>query len=274
MLGVFGFGFRSLRFDLEKLNIFYGLKKILSFQVIIELFKILFKLLIISIISLFYIWMSLPKLLALVREYPVSAFLHGSNMIFVFCILITFGLIPIVIFDVLYQQLIYHKKIKMTRYEIKRELQEQEGNFTIKSRIRQLMQAVRRRKMVLDVPKSDVIITNPIFYAVALQYDPKKMNAPKVLAKGVGEMAIKIQKIAIKNNISIISIPSLARALYRYSEVGQYIPGSLYQAVAEVLAWVWKVRIWKKEGGVFPEKPRNISVPSNLYATGEYETND
>jgi flagellar biosynthetic protein FlhB len=184
------------------------------------------------------------------------------------------GLIPIVILDVFWQQWKYYKKLKMTHQEIKDEFKEREGSPQIKTRIRQQMKINLRRRMISDVPKADVIITNPIYYAIALKYDINKMNAPKVIAKGIGETAIKIKEIAIKNSISIISAPSLARSLYRYSEIGQYIPGPLYKAVAEILAWVWKVRKWKRDGGVFPEKPKNISVPSELNVAGESKSND
>lgn len=266
--------FRSLSFNLGKLNLFHGLKRIFSFQVIIEFFKISLKLIIISSISFWYLWISFPVLLALFSESPVSALFHGCSIISNCCILVLCGLLPIVVFDVIWQQFTHYKKMKMTYQEIKDELKEQEGNPTIKMRIRQVMKAAVRKRMILDIPKADVIITNPIYYSVALKYDERKMNAPKVVAKGIGAMAIKIQSIAIKHNISIISVPSLARSLYRYAEIGQYIPGSLYKAVAEVLAWVWKMRKWKKEGGTFPEKPKNISVPSELNSRGEHKNND
>lgn len=102
--------------------------------------------------------------------------------------------------------------------------------------------------MMADVPKADVIVTNPTHYSVALQYDEKKMSAPKVLAKGAGDIALRIRELAKENRIPILEAPPLARALYRHSEIGQHIPGQLYAAVAEVLAWVWQLR-WKVEGG-------------------------
>jgi len=195
-------------------------------------------------------------------------------MIFHCCFLVILGLVPIVSFDILLQQFKHYKNLKMTHQEVKDEFREKEGNPNIKARIRQEMKAIIRRRMISDVPKSDVVITNPIHYSVALKYDDKRMNAPKVIAKGIGETAIKIQNIAFQYNISTISAPSLARSLYRYSEIGQYIPSPLYKAVAEVLAWVWKVKKWKKEGGVFPEKPKNIIVPSELIFRGERKKND
>ncbi|ADP66637.1 flagellar biosynthesis protein FlhB [Buchnera aphidicola str. TLW03 (Acyrthosiphon pisum)] len=266
--------FRSLTLNFSKLNPFHGFKRLFSFQIIVEFFKIILKLFIVSIISFWYLQFSFSEILFLVNANYVSSLSHGYNIIFSCCFLVILGLFPIVFFDIAWQQFNYYKKLKMTRQEMKDELKEKEGNPNIKMRIRQAMKAVMRRRMIINTPKADVIITNPIHYSVALKYDEKNMNAPKVIAKGIGEAAIKIQNLALKHNISIISVPSLARSLYRYSEIGQYIPGPLYKAVAEVLAWVWKVRKWKKEGGIFPEKPINISVPSELTFTGEHETND
>jgi len=267
-------GFKSLEFNFIKLNPFYGLKRIFSRQIMIEFLKIIIKLFIVTSISFWYLWISCSEILFLMNENYMSSLLHGCNIIFTCCFLVILGLMPMVFFDMIWQQFSYYKKLKMTRQEIKDELKEKEGNPNVKIRIRQEMRASVRRRMIADVPKADVIITNPIHYSVALQYNEKKMDAPKVIAKGVGEIAIKIQNLALKHNVSIISAPSLARSLYRYSEIGQYIPGPLYKAVAEVLAWVWKVRKWKKEGGIFPEKPKNILVPSEFTFTGEHKTND
>ncbi|AAM67794.1 flagellar biosynthesis protein FlhB [Buchnera aphidicola] len=269
LFGGIKFNFTSLKLNFARLNLLHGLKKFFSFQIFIELFKTTLKLFIISCISIFYLWIYFYKILFLSTKNISSSLLDGFNVIFYCCILIILGLIPIVILDVFWRQWSYYKKLKMTHQEIKDEFKEREGSPQIKARIRQQMKINLRRRMISDVPKADVIITNPIHYAIALKYDIHKMNAPKVIAKGIGATAMKIQKIALKNGIAIIASPSLARALYRYSEIGQYIPGPLYKAVAEILAWVWKVKKWKREGGIFPEKPKNISVPSELNVTGE-----
>lgn len=268
------FSFKSLKINFLKLNLWNGLKRIFSVQIFIEIFKITLKLLVVGSISIFYLWICFFKIFSLNTHNPSSYLYNVSNLIAYCCIFVVLGLIPIVILDIFLQEWKYHKKLKMTHQEIKDEFKEREGNPNIKIRIRQQMKKNFQRRMILDVPKADVIITNPIHYSVALKYDIEKMNAPKVIAKGVGNIAIKIKEIGIKNNIAVISVPDLARSLYRYSEVGQYIPGLLYKAVAEILAWVWNIRKWKKEGGVFPEKPKNISIPSELNFTGESKNND
>ncbi|AYN24812.1 flagellar biosynthesis protein FlhB [Buchnera aphidicola] len=268
------FNFKSLQFNFKRLNPLSGLKKIFSFQTFIELLKTILKLFIISTISIWYLWIYFFKIFLLNTRSIASSLSYAFNLIAYCCIFVILGLIPIVILDILWQQWKHCKKLKMTHQEIKDEFKEREGSPQIKTRIRQQMKINLRRRMILDVPKADVVITNPIRYAIALKYDLHKMNAPKVIAKGIGETAVKIQEIATKNSVAIISAPSLARSLYRYSEIGQYIPGPLYKAVAEILAWVWKVRKWKREGGIFPEKPKNISVPSEFNITGESKSND
>ncbi len=123
--------------------------------------------------------------------------------------------------------------------------------------------------MMADVPKADVIITNPTHYAVALKYDEKAMSAPKVLAKGAGLIALRIKEIGTENRIPLLEAPPLARALYRHSEVGGHIPATLYAAVAEVIAWVYQLKRWKREGGLKPKKPENLPVPPALDFAGE-----
>lgn len=267
------FNLKSLKFNLKKLNLIDGLKRVFSLKIFFECFKNMLKLLLIGSIVLWYLSLHFFEILFFNIKDIFSAFSYGFNTIIFCCILVIIGLIPIVVFDIFWQQFQHYKKLKMTHQQIKDEFKEQEGHPHLKIRIRRQMKENFRRRMILNVPKSDVVITNPIHYSVALRYDEKKMNAPKVIAKGIGDMAVQIQNIASKNNIPIISAPALARSLYRYSEIGQYIPGPLYKAVAEILAWVWKVRKWKKEGGKFPEKPKNIFVPSELNFTGESKRN-
>jgi len=160
----------------------------------------------------------------------------------------------------------------MSRQDIMDEHKQQEGDPHVKGRIRQQMRAAARRRMMQDVPKADVIVTNPTHYSVALQYDEKKMSAPKVLAKGAGEIALRIRELGKEHRIPILEAPPLARALYRHSEIGQHIPGTLYAAVAEVLAWVWQLRRWKVEGGLIPKRPVKLPVPDGLDFVGEQKS--
>ncbi|WP_348769566.1 flagellar biosynthesis protein FlhB [Buchnera aphidicola] len=265
--------FKSLKFDFKKLSLINGLKRIFSLKIFFEYFKHMLKLLVIGGVVSFYLWKHFFEILFFNIKDLFSTFSYVFHIIFFCCILGVLSLIPIVIFDIFWQQFQHYKHLKMTHQQIKDEFKEHEGHPHLKMRIRRQMKENFRRRMILNIPNSDVVITNPIHYSVALRYDEKEMNAPKVMAKGIGDMAIQIQNIAKKHNIPIISAPSLARSLYRYSEIGQYIPGPLYKAVAEILAWVWKVRKWKKEGGTFPKKPKNIFVPSEMKFTGDSKSN-
>jgi flagellar biosynthetic protein FlhB len=151
------------------------------------------------------------------------------------CLLVVLSIIPMVGFDVFWQIYSHLKKLRMSKQDIRDEFKQQEGDPHVKGRIRQLQRAAARRRMMADVPKADVIVTNPTHYSVALQYDENKMSAPKVIAKGSGLIALRIREIGSENRIPILEAPPLARALYRHAEIGQQIPGQLYSAVAEVL---------------------------------------
>lgn len=260
---------KSIKFDVGKMNPLKGLKRIVAGQAWAELFKGILKAIIVGCVTWFYLRSHWPEMLRLISESPFNALGHGLNMIAVCGLLILLGLIPMVGFDVFWQLYSFFKGLRMTRQEIRDEHKEQDGDPHVKGRIRQQMRAASRRRMMADVPKADVIVTNPTHYAVALAYNEKKMSAPKVLAKGAGEIALRIRELGMEHRIPILEAPPLARALYRHSEIGQHIPGTLYGAVAEVLAWVWQVRRWKREGGLIPKKPNNLPVPAELDFAGE-----
>ncbi|WP_437611987.1 flagellar biosynthesis protein FlhB [Erwinia sp. V71] len=272
MLGGIVLSGKSLKFDFGKMNPLKGLKRMVSAQAWAELLKAVLKAVLVGCVAGWYLWSKWPEMLRLITESPVTALAHGLNMIAMCAILVLLGLIPMVGFDVFWQLYSYFKNLRMSRQEIRDEYKENEGDPHVKNRIRQQMRAAARRRMMADVPKADVIVTNPTHYSVALQYDDKKMSAPKVLAKGAGEIALRIREIGNENRIPILEAPPLARALYRHTEIGQHIPGALYAAVAEVLAWVWQLRRWKIEGGLKPKKPERLPVPEALDFAGEKKT--
>ncbi|XRX42430.1 MAG: flagellar biosynthesis protein FlhB [Buchnera aphidicola (Eriosoma harunire)] len=258
----------KLKFDM--LNPINGITKILSFQVIVELCKTILKIFLVMSVCLFYLWLVLSKILSLLFINDIVYKLHFSfNILFMCCVLAIVSMSPIVLFDVFFQYFKYYKNLKMSRQEIRDEFKQMEGDPLIKSRIRQSMKEMLKKRMIVDIQHAHVIIKNPIHYAIALQYNEKKMNAPKVLAKGAGELALKICKLGEKHCIPIISAPALAHTLYRYTDIGQYIPSKLYTAVAEVLAWVWHLEKWKKEGGVSPITPNKFSIPDEMNVIGE-----
>ena len=269
LLGGLVFSGKSIKFDPGKMNPIKGLAKLISAQSAAELLKAVLKATLVGIVTGLYIWHHWSEMLHLVSESPVTALAGGLNMIAMCSILVVLGLSPMVGFDVFFQLFSYFKNLRMSHQDIRDEYKQQEGDPHVKGRIRQQMRAAARRRMMADVPKADVIVTNPTHYSVALQYDEKKMSAPKVLAKGAGDIALRIRELGKEHRIPILEAPPLARALYRHSEIGQHIPGQLYAAVAEVLAWVWQLRRWKVEGGLIPKRPVKLPVPDALDFAGE-----
>ncbi|HAT1515257.1 TPA: flagellar biosynthesis protein FlhB, partial [Morganella morganii] len=173
-------------------------------------------------------------------------------------------LIPVAGYDVFYQIMSNLKKLRMSRQEIRDEFKQQEGDPQVKGRIRQLQRAAARGRMMADVPDADVIVNNPTHYSVALSYKENGMSAPVVLAKGAGEVALRIRELGKEHGIPSLEAPPLARALYRHCEPGEQIPVTLYSAVAEVLAWVYGIRRWRNSGGIKPKSPDNLPVPRDM----------
>ncbi len=144
--------------------------------------------------------------------------------------------------DWLYARWDVERRLRMTREELKEELKQTEGDPWVKARIRQKQKELSRKRMLAEVPKADVVITNPEHYAVALKYEMGKMPAPQVVAKGVDFLALKIREIAKKHGVPIYEDPPLAQILYKKVEVGGYVPEELYQVVAKVLAYIYKLK--------------------------------
>jgi flagellar biosynthetic protein FlhB len=271
MLGGFMFNPGAIKFDLGKLNPLSGLKRLISSQFVSELFKAILKSVLIGWVTGYYLWYHWPRMLHLVMEPTAIALRDALNLIATCLLMIILSLAPIVVFDVFWQIWSHSKQLRMTRQDIRDEFKEQEGDPYVKRRIRQQQRALSRRRMMSDVPKADVIVTNPTHYAVALRYEDGKMSAPKVIAKGVGEIALRIRELGETHRVPMLEAPPLARALYRHCDIGQSIPTTLYAAVAEVLAWVYQVKRWRREGGLIPQKPKHLSVPAALDFAHEKE---
>jgi flagellar biosynthetic protein FlhB len=167
--------------------------------------------------------------------------------------------------DVPLQLYEYNKKLKMSKQEVKDESKDTDGKPEVKGRIRQLQREMAQRRMMADVPNADVIITNPTHYAVALKYNPESMATPILLAKGGDNIALKIREIAKAHDIEIIESPVLARAIFHTTEIDNEIPAGLYLAVAQVLAYVFQLRSYRKGRGQKPKYPTNLNVPRDMY---------
>lgn len=258
------FSLQSIKPNLGKLNPISGFKRLFSLRIFSELFKSILKVVLIAFAAALFLIYQFPNMLVLPSMYLNNALSQVMQLLIYASLLIVLALIPMVGFDIFYQIWSNLKKLKMSKQEVKDEFKEQEGNPQIKGRIRQMQQAIARRRMMKDVPKANVIVTNPTHYAVALQYDEKTMSAPRILAKGTDNIASKIKQIAQEHQIPQLEAPPLARALYRHGEIGKSIPAELYAAVAQILAWVYQLKRWHRYGGEKPLKPTNLSIPESL----------
>ena len=224
----------------SKLDPFKGMGRLFSSQSVMEAVKCVSKLLIVGWVGYVTIKKEMEQIM-LLGELPfdeiVSYIFQTTFTLFIRCAL---AMIVIVILDYSFQKWQFEKKLKMSKKEIKDESKESEGDPMVKSRIRNIQMQMARNRMMQDVPNADVVITNPTHYAVALKYDDTSMGAPRVLAKGKGEIAKKIKELAREHSILIYENRDLARNLYKMVEINQEVPPLLYQAVAEVLAYVYK----------------------------------
>ncbi|MBN3837092.1 flagellar biosynthesis protein FlhB [Burkholderia sp. Ac-20344] len=252
----------ELKFD--RLNPISGLGRIFSIQGPIQLGMSLAKTLVVGGIGGIAIWRSKDELLALATQPLGVALPDALHLVAVCCGTTVAGMLVVAALDVPYQIWQYNKKLRMTKEEVKREHRENEGDPHVKGRIRQQQRAIARRRMMAAVPKADVVVTNPTHFAVALQYTDGEMRAPKVVAKGVNLVAARIRELAAEHNVPLLEAPPLARALYHNVELEREIPGSLYSAVAEVLAWVYQLKRFRSEGGAFPAVPVDLDVPADL----------
>ncbi|EJS6282655.1 flagellar type III secretion system protein FlhB [Escherichia coli] len=274
MLGGLVFSGKSLQPKFSKLNPLPGIKRMFSAQTGAELLKAILKTILVGSVTGFFLWHHWPQMMRLMAESPITAMGNAMDLVGLCALLVVLGVIPMVGFDVFFQIFSHPKKLRMSRQDIRDEFKQSEGDPHVKGRIRQMQRAAARRRMMADVPKADVIVNNPTHYSVALQYDENKMSAPKVVAKGAGLVALRIREIGAENNVPTLEAPPLARALYRHAEIGQQIPGQLYAAVAEVLAWVWQLKRWRLAGGQRPVQPTHLPVPEALDFINEKPTHE
>lgn len=254
-LGGWSFSAESLMPKFERLNPLEGFKRMFSLRSLIELSKALAKFATVAFIAALVLWKDAQELLALGREPTSMAIGHAIKLCGQGLLSISAGLLLIAGIDVPYQLWQYAKQMRMSREESRQEMKESEGSPEIKGRIRQVQQQMARQRMMQDVPKADVVVTNPTHFAVALRYDEKRMRAPIVVAKGVDLVAARIREIANEHHVAIFEAPPLARVLYRNVDIGAEIPSNLYVAVAQVLTYVFQLRAAQRSGIQPPERP-------------------
>jgi flagellar biosynthetic protein FlhB len=264
LLGGAVFAPKVLAADLTRLDPLKGLERMFSLHGLAELVKAILKSLLVGGIGAWAIWREKEHLFQLMVEPFETSMPDFAGMVLFAALLIVGSLGLLALMDVPFQLWQYHSKLKMSKEELKQEMKEQEGDPQIKARIRAMQREMARRRMMAQVPKADVVVTNPSHYAVALKYDAERMGAPVVVAKGADLVAQKIRELAREHRVPVLEAPPLARAIYAHCELEQAIPAKLYTAVAEVMAYVFQLNHWIAGGGQPPEPPGALAVPADM----------
>lgn len=237
---------KSLKPKLERISILKGFKRMFSAKTLMNLVKSILKIFIVFLVSYKIIKQLIFKTTDVMFLDLKDSIEFGVNSSISISYKILIAMVSVSIIDFIFQWLDHEKKLKMSKQDIRDEYKKTEGNPEIKSRIKETQQKIASSRMMQEVPKSDVIITNPTHYAVALKYDREKDNAPIVIAKGANNIAMRIKEIAKENKIEIIESKELAQALYKSTEIGNEIPLELFNAVAEILAYIYMLKNKKK----------------------------
>lgn len=264
LIGGWLFSAKALEPKFGKLNPLKGLKNMVSVRALVELIKAVGKTALVGIVAWLVVGTQIDGIMSLGMQPAKVGAEHMGEIILVTFLSTVGALVIIAAIDAPYQIWHYANKLKMTKEEVRQEHKDSEGNPAIKAKIRQQQREIARRRMMAEVPKADVVVTNPTRYAVALQYKEGSMGAPVVVAKGMGLIAARIRELAEEHNVPMLEAPPLARALYSHTDLDKEIPQTLYTAVAEVLAYIYQLRAFKRFGGKRPVKPRKIDVPAHL----------
>ncbi|NVK02735.1 MAG: flagellar biosynthesis protein FlhB [Oceanospirillaceae bacterium] len=266
-LGGWNFSGQALQPKGSRLNPISGIGRMFSKNALVELFKAIAKFLLVGTTAVFVLLFDQPDIASLV-VLPIGPGIAEALRIVVWSFLvISASMIFIALIDVPFQMYSYTEKMKMTLQEVRDEMKNTEGRPEVRGRIRQLQREISQRRMMQDVPEADVVITNPTHYAVALKYSEADGGAPLILAKGSDFIALKIREIAEAYEVPILESPALARALYYNSEIGEEVPVGLYKSVAQVLAYVYQLRVYnEKPSGDEPKAPTpdEIEIPDEL----------
>lgn len=234
-----GFLFNPLKFNFSKLNPLQGLKNMFSIRALVELLKSILKIMITGGIVFFMIWKKKDALMIMGEKSIADGARLIGSLIIQIGLAAAACLAVLAAVDYLYQKYEYEKKLRMSKQDIKDEYKKMEGDPFIKGQRRARQRELSMNRMMQEVPKADVVITNPTHFAVAIQYDFKTMDAPVVIAKGQDHIALKIREIAKQHKIMTVENRPLARALFAAVEIGQPVPEEMFNAVGEVLAYVY-----------------------------------
>lgn len=270
LLGGIAFSTEAMAPKLSKLSPLKGFKRMVSVKSLVELLKTLAKFGLVGGVTALLLDYLIEDFLVLNTMELHQGVSRMGDLIGWSIVLISSTLIFVAMIDVPFQIWDHRKQQKMTRQEVRDEMKETDGRPEVKSRIRQLQQEMAQRRMMDEVPKADVIVTNPTHYAVALRYDQINMGAPKLVAKGADLIAANIRNVAVEANVPIIESPILARAIYFSTDLDRAIPAGLYHVVAKLLAYIFQLKVYTEQGGRSPGEP-DLSVPED-FKGGKYDS--
>ena len=237
----FMFTTEPLKFDLKKIDPIQGAKRIFSIRALVELLKSLLKITLIAVVTFAIIWIYKDQMMMMAfKDIEGSLSFFGKTTI-IMGISATLVLLFLAIFDYAYQRYDFEKNMRMSKQDIKDEHKNIEGDPLIKSKIKEKQRQMAMRRMMSEVPSADVVITNPTHYAIAIKYDEDKAIAPYIVAKGTDQIAFKIKEIAKKHDVVTVENRPLARSLYSETEIGDLVPEEFFKAIAEILAYVYRL---------------------------------
>jgi flagellar biosynthesis protein FlhB len=264
MMGGWNFTTEAIQPKFSKFNPLTGLKKIFGVQGVVELIKALIKVTLVFSMAWILFKVYRDELMGLNNLELVVALYRSADIVTLSLLLMSAALLLVVVIDVPFQLWNNKRQLKMTKQEIKDESKESEGSPEVKGRIRRMQMEMAQRRMMDEVPKADVIVTNPTHFAVALKYDQSSSGAPVLVAKGTDLVAAQIRNLALGVDIPLVAAPSLARALYYSTELNEEIPQGLFLAVAQVLAYVFQLKAATENGWDKPYPPQKITVPDDF----------
>ena len=265
MIGGLVFSWRPVMPDLTRLDPISGFAKLWSRDSLVEIVKSIVKLLGVAAVAYWWLRGSTRNFAALASASWPGAFWQAGSLLGHLFLLTSISLAVVVLLDVPYRLWSHKQQLRMSRQEVRDEAREVEGNPQTKRRLKQMRRKVARARMMTQVPKADVVLTNPTHVSVALQYQQNSMRAPRMVAKGVGLVALRIREVAAEHQVPIVEAPPLARSLHRYVEIEEEVPVALYRAVAEVLAFVYRLRSARAAGKPEPTAPSaSFEPPAEL----------
>ncbi|RUO24518.1 flagellar biosynthesis protein FlhB [Aliidiomarina minuta] len=264
IVGGFNFSWQGASFKPNKMSPLKGFKRMFGTQALVELLKAIAKFSVVAVSAFFLLRWQFPNILMLSYGIIPQTMNDAVLLLGLMFLLLVCSLLIIVAIDVPFQRYNHNKQLRMTKQEVKDERKNAEGSPEVKGKIRQMQLSMAMKRMMQDIPQADVIVTNPTHFAVALSYNPLSKGAPMVVAKGNDEVAARIREVAMDSEVPIVQSAALARAIYYSTKIGQEVPEGLFVAVAQILAYVFQLKDYKRGQGKRPKQPKDSPIPEDL----------